>query len=76
MKYPLIATVDRTVTDVIRMSVEADDENEAYLIARRVLEKFPQPHSEEGVVFCYVENRHYHEPDLVDIVEPGEQGAG
>lgn len=78
-KYPLVAVVDRTVTDIISLTVEAESESAAYEIAGRVLEKFPHPHNEEGVSFCFVEQRKYHDPELMDLrdqLNEEDEGAG
>lgn len=67
MKYKLIATVFRQVTDTILLSVDASDKDEAYGKARQVLEKYPEGHDVDGVPFCFVENRELHEPHLLSL---------
>lgn len=66
-KYPLSAIVDRTVTDHISITVEAESESAAYEIARKVLDRFPDPHGEEGCSFCYVDARENSMPELIDL---------
>lgn len=74
-KYPLTAVVDRTVTDTIDLTVEADDEATAYDIARKVLDKFPEAHGESGVKFCYVTHREYGRPELLDLKDTEDEGV-
>lgn len=74
-KYQLTAIVDRTVTDTINLTVNADDEGEAYLVARRVLDKFPDAHEEDNVPFCQIVHRHNHSPMLVEITPEEDQGV-
>lgn len=63
------------MTDTIDLAVEADDEGQAYAVARKVLEKFPEAHGESGVKFCYVTKREYGRPELVDLFETEDEGV-
>lgn len=69
MKYRFAGIVDRMVTDEVELILEADDEGEAFLRARQVLDKFPEPHDVDDVYFCYVNKRYYHSPELYDLKE-------
>lgn len=66
-KYPMIATVERRVTDTIQLTIDAEDEYFAYLKARKVLDRFPESHDEDGVSFCYVDKRQYELPNLLTL---------
>ena len=74
-KFPLTATVDRMVTDTISLEVMAHTEQQAYDKARAVLDKFPEPHNQDGVPMCYVSNRQYHLPELIDISDQEDIGV-
>lgn len=73
-KYKLVGVVDRTISDTIHLTVEADGLGEACLTARRVLQKYPKPHEEDGVPFAYISHRDWGTPDLVTLEEEPEEG--
>lgn len=73
-KYPLVGIVERRVTDIVTITVNADSEEEAYDLARKVLEKFPDPHTYDGVDYCYTERREYRDSELVDLREQEDVG--
>lgn len=66
-KFKLVGVVDRTVTDVISLTIEAEDHSEAFEKAREVLRKYPEKHEVQGVPFCYVDSREWDEPELLDL---------
>lgn len=66
-RFPLVATVHRTVTDTVTLIVEAENEFEAFVTAEAVLEKFPDEHGEEGVPYCYIEDRTYNSAEVLKI---------
>lgn len=66
-KYPMVGVVTRSITDTITLYVEAEDEQSAYDLARKALQKFPDPHPEDGILRCYIDNRVYGEADLADL---------
>lgn len=72
-KYCLVAEVERTVIDTVLIRVEAETQSEAYATAHRALEVFPKPHGEDGVDFCYVENRENLGSKVVNLQESKEQ---
>jgi hypothetical protein len=63
-KFQLLGRVKHSITDVVTMTVEADSEEEAMNKARRVLELFPRPHTENGVPYCYIEHRVYNDTEV------------
>jgi len=69
MKYEMTAIVDRVVTDHISLKVEAATEDEAFLIARRALLRFPDDHGEDekAVPFCYVDKRENSSGELMEL---------
>lgn len=75
MKYQMVGVVERIVTDIVTLTVEADTEEQAYEKSRAVLISFPNPHGEDGVPFCYVDKRKYHEPtEIIDIYMQEDHG--
>jgi len=73
--YLLRAVVARTNLDTIDLTVHAPDEHTAYSIARQVLDKFPEPHGEDGVPFCFIREREYGRPELLSLLEQEDEGA-
>lgn len=67
--YPLIAKVKRIVVDTITLNIRADSELEAFFIAEKALVKFPGPHSEEGISYCYIEDRETVDAEVLEIKE-------
>lgn len=67
--YPLIAQVKKIVIDTVTMNVQADCELEAFYIAEKALAKFPEAHDEEGISYCYIENRETIHSEVIDIKE-------
>lgn len=67
MKFKFIAEVSREVTDTVILEIEAESELHGYAIAEKVLEKFPQPHTEDGIPFCYIDARKYGDVTKMDI---------
>lgn len=74
-KFLLTGTVVRTLTDTIDLTVEAVDEDTAYEQGRLALEKFPAAHSADGITFCYIRHREYHENELESLTEQEDEGA-
>lgn len=66
-RFPLVATVTRRVTDTVTLIVEADNEFEAFVKAEDALEKFPDAHFEEGIPYCYIEDRTYNDAEVLKI---------
>lgn len=66
-KYELEARVKRVVLDTITLSVVADSEAEARNKAYRVLEDYPEPHDEEGVPYCFIEDRENCESSITSV---------
>lgn len=66
--YKLVATVERTVEDTIELDVVAIDELEAFSIAQKALEKYPNPQPEESVTYCWTAARVQTDDD-VDIID-------
>jgi len=75
-RFPLVATVQRVVTDTITLIVEADNEFEAFVKAEDVLESFPENHIIDGVPYCYIEDREYNDNTVLKIEIQEEYGAG
>ena len=67
--YPLIAKVKKIVVDTVTLNVKADSELEAFYIAEKALAKFPEEHDEEGISYCYVENRETLDTEILEIME-------
>lgn len=68
MKYPMTGTVERVVTDKVTIVVEADTESDAFMVARRVLNVFPEAHDQDGVLHCRIEEREYIGTSLTDLI--------
>jgi hypothetical protein len=70
-KFHFTASVERLVTDKIKLTVEAESDLHAQAIAEGVLHKFPDEHQEtEGAVpYCYIESRVNHEPVILSLEE-------
>lgn len=73
--YLLRAVIERSVIDTVDLTIHAPDEHTAYSIARQVLDKFPEPHGEEGVPSCYVREREYSRPELLSLLEQEDEGT-
>lgn len=67
MKFQFTGKVRRVVEDTISVVVDSDTETDAYEKAEKVLKMFPKEHTEEGVPFCYIENRDYLETEVIDL---------
>lgn len=67
--YPLIAKVKKIVIDTVTLNVKADSELEAFYVAEKALAKFPAEHSEEGISYCYIENRETLDTEILEIME-------
>jgi hypothetical protein len=67
VKFYLKANVSRRVDDVIQMTVEASDEDEAIQKAEKVLNVFPSEVIQLGIDKCVVVERQNHQPDTVEI---------
>ncbi len=66
-RYFLLAEVKHRITDVITLTVEAESEEEAFAKAKEVLEVFPRPVEQEGVPYCYIENRFFEDTEVTSI---------
>lgn len=73
MKYHLIGTVERVVTDLIHLDVEAKTEAGALDTARRVLSVFPEGHDEDGIDYCYLSKRNYDRVESIEIQIEGKE---
>lgn len=75
LKYPLEAVVQRVVTDVVTLTVEADNEFEALHKADQVLKIFPEPHDIPGVDYCFVEHRTNGDVEVLSLKEQDDIGV-
>lgn len=69
MRFAFSALVAREVMDTISIDVEADTEEQAIEVVKKVLRSFPDRHSEEGVSYCYVENRDNGYGEVLEIAK-------
>lgn len=67
VKFPLVVTVQKTIIDVISVSVEAENVEDATEKAMRVAKEYPSPHEVDGIKYCYVENRSYDNVVILDV---------
>lgn len=67
MKFPLTAIVSRTVIDTVSIDVEADTEEQATEVARKVLKVFPRAYDQDGVTYCYIEHRDNAHGEVLEI---------
>lgn len=70
-KFPFLASVTRRVNDQIELTVLAEDEGQAYEIARRALQDFPDSSDEPQVTRCYISSREQLEHSLDDLQQKG-----
>ena len=68
-KYKYKALVKRICTDVVSVHVDADNDEEAVSKALNALETFPDKHYEDGVDYCWIENREYHVNEVLKLEE-------
>lgn len=66
-KFHLLARVKHTVTDVVTLTVEAENEAEAFDKAKEALLVYPRPHDVEGIPYCYIEHRVFNDTQLEDL---------
>ena len=65
--YYYTVTVERTVVDTINLSVEAEDETEAYKTIQKAVKQFPAPLENDKIKHMYVENRETISSQLLDL---------
>ncbi len=68
-QFHMAATTIRAITDIVSLSVEAEDLTEAMTKAELVLDNFPNPHTVEGVSYVYVDHRDYGDVAIMDLKE-------
>ena len=73
--FLLTGIVQRVVVDAVDMKIYAQDEVSARAKAMEVLESFPQPVTATGVPFCFIRERTYGWPDILELRETEDEGA-
>lgn len=66
-RYALLAEVRHDITDVVTLTVEAENETEAFDKAKECLEVFPRPVEYDGVRSCYIEHRVFNDTKVIKI---------
>lgn len=74
-KFALEAKTKRVVTDTVSLHVEAKNYADAVAIAERALSRFPDPHYEEGINYCFVEHRDNGPAEVLEINQEEDRGA-
>lgn len=66
-KFQLLAQVKHRITDVLTLTVEAENEEEAFAKAKDALEVFPRPCESDDIPYCYIEHRTFDDTEVVSI---------
>lgn len=66
-KFELVGRVKHSITDIVSLVVEAENEGEAFEKARDVLKTFPQENNVPDVPYCYIEHRIFNDTTVEDV---------
>lgn len=65
-KFHLLARLNHRITDVVTLTVEAENQSDAFAKAKRALSTFPVTEV-EGIPYCYIEHRYFNETEVAHI---------